>query len=69
MISKKYIKYAYVRNYLKRIIREKFRLYQHQLIFRDFIIIIKKKITCYKKKNLDKILEDLWFFSYPFLLD
>ncbi|WP_343190328.1 ribonuclease P protein component [Buchnera aphidicola (Mollitrichosiphum nigrofasciatum)] len=68
LVNKKNIKYAYCRNYIKRIIKEKFRIYQHQLLFLDFIIVVKK-IIVFKKKKFIKNLEELWFFSYNFLLD
>ncbi|WP_343189468.1 ribonuclease P protein component [Buchnera aphidicola] len=68
-INKRNVKYSNIRNYIKRLIREKFRLYQYQLIPMDFIIIIKNKIIHLNKLNFISILEEFWFFHYHFLID
>ncbi|HMI76944.1 MAG TPA: ribonuclease P protein component [Buchnera sp. (in: enterobacteria)] len=59
-ISKKNIKHAYQRNYLKRLMREGFRLSQHKIIGIDFLIIAKKNAM---RLNIDlckKMLEKVW---------
>lgn len=60
-ISKKYVKHAYKRNRIKRLIREDFRLRQYILPKMDFIIVIKKDFI---KNITQKILEQLWSHHY-----
>lgn len=61
IISKKSIKYAYIRNRIKRLIRESFRLHQHILLSLDFIVMVKKKIININNHTLTEILEKLWY--------
>ena len=60
-ISKKNIKYAYQRNYLKRLIRESFRLSQHKIIGMDFVIIVKKNAIKLNINMCKKMLEKVWY--------
>ncbi|WP_367674069.1 ribonuclease P protein component [Buchnera aphidicola] len=64
-ISKKYIKKAHQRNYLKRLIREFFRLYQHKFLLMDFIVVVKKKVSKNNGKLFLSKLKFLWsrYFS------
>ncbi|CAL4317683.1 ribonuclease P protein component [Buchnera aphidicola] len=59
-VSRKNIKDAYKRNTIKRVIRETFRLLQHELISMDFIVIAKKNIIYLNNKNIMSILENIW---------
>ncbi|QJC29722.1 ribonuclease P protein component [Enterobacteriaceae endosymbiont of Plateumaris pusilla] len=61
IIPKKNIYKAYIRNKIKRIIRECFRLNQYKLPVRDFIVIlIKKNIININYINIKKYLKKLW---------
>ncbi|MCW5197409.1 ribonuclease P protein component [Buchnera aphidicola] len=59
-ISKKYVRKAYQRNYLKRLIREFFRLYQYNFLLMDFIVVVKKNISKNNGKLFLKKLKFLW---------
>ncbi|CAL4317674.1 Ribonuclease P protein component [Buchnera aphidicola (Thelaxes suberi)] len=50
-ISKKKIKYATIRNKVKRLIKESFRILQHNLMHMDFIVIIKQ-FSIFLKNNI-----------------
>ncbi|CAL1328967.1 Ribonuclease P protein component [Candidatus Providencia siddallii] len=57
---KKKIKYAHERNRIKRIIREYFRLHQHELYSMDFIVLIKKNIVNFHKDKITHLLNKIW---------
>ncbi|WP_343183560.1 ribonuclease P protein component [Buchnera aphidicola] len=59
-ISKKNVKKSSNRNYIKRLIREFFRLYQNNFLLMDFIVIVKKKILKFEKNIFLKKLQYLW---------
>ncbi|WP_367677542.1 ribonuclease P protein component [Buchnera aphidicola] len=59
-ISKKCIKKAYQRNYLKRLIREFFRLYQNNFILMDFVVVVKKKTSKNDRKLFLRKLKFAW---------
>ncbi|ANZ22778.1 ribonuclease P protein component [Buchnera aphidicola (Diuraphis noxia)] len=59
-ISRKNIKYAHDRNLIKRLIRETFRLLQHQLSSMDFIVITKKNILLLSNTQKINLLNTLW---------
>lgn len=64
-ISKKCVRKAYHRNYLKRLIREFFRVYKHNFLMMDFIVVVKKKISKNDRKFFLNKLKFLWsrYFS------
>ncbi|MGP1947016.1 MAG: ribonuclease P protein component [Arsenophonus sp. NC-PG7-MAG3] len=59
-IAKKNIKLAHERNRIKRLMREYFRLHQHELPSMDFVTILKKGITDLKNQEITEILGKLW---------
>ncbi|MGP1958831.1 MAG: ribonuclease P protein component [Arsenophonus sp. NC-CH8-MAG3] len=59
-IAKKNIKRAHERNLIKRLIREYFRLHQHELPSMDFVIILRRGITDLKNREITEILGKLW---------
>lgn len=64
-ISKKYVRKAHQRNYLKRLIREFFRLYQYNFLLMDFIVVVKQKTSKNNRKLFLRKLKILWsrYFS------
>ncbi|QCI26572.1 ribonuclease P protein component [Buchnera aphidicola (Thelaxes californica)] len=65
-ITKKKIKYAYLRNKIKRLIKEYFRLSQNFLIKMDFLVVVKKNILINDKKLFIKKIHTLWKRYYQF---
>ncbi|BGI51243.1 MAG: ribonuclease P protein component [Arsenophonus endosymbiont of Ceratovacuna japonica] len=59
-IAKKNVKLAHERNRIKRLIREYFRLHQHELPSMDFIILVRKGIDNLNNKKITEILCKLW---------
>jgi len=44
IVSKKWVKHAAARNRIKRLVRESFRLHQHTLLNKDFVVLASNKI-------------------------
>lgn len=59
-VPKKQIKTAVGRNRFKRLARESFRLKQHQLPNKDFVVIAKKSAQDLSNDDVFKIFEKLW---------
>ena len=59
-IPKKHIKRAVGRNRIRRVVRESFRLNQHQLPAVDFVVIAKGGSGEISKEELVKLLGKLW---------
>lgn len=59
-IAKKQVKRAHERNRIKRLARESFRLYQHQLPAMDFVLLAKKGIDQLDNQAVWHMLEKLW---------
>ncbi len=59
-VAKRYVKRAHDRNRIKRLIRESFRLQQHKLPARDFVVIVKNGATNLDNRTLTETLEKLW---------
>jgi ribonuclease P protein component len=60
VVSKRISKKAVVRNYLKRMIRESFRLTQHQLNNLDIVVIIRHSIDIKNNHTLHEQLNIIW---------
>lgn len=60
IIAKKQIKKAVDRNYIKRVVRESFRLQQHQLPLFDIIVIAQKQCLVMNHSELQDCLNQLW---------
>ncbi|NRA59433.1 MAG: ribonuclease P protein component [Psychrobium sp.] len=59
-IPKKQLKLAVDRNRVKRIIRENFRLKQHDLLPLDYVVIAKGGIGKLDNDELNKLIDKLW---------
>ncbi|WP_428771891.1 ribonuclease P protein component [Vibrio sp.] len=59
-VPKKQIKTAVGRNRFKRLARESFRLKQHQLPNKDFVVIAKKSAQNLSNDELFKLFDKLW---------
>ena len=59
-VAKKHLKRAHDRNRIKRIVRESFRLKQHELPNMDFVFVAKGGIGKLDNATLFETLEKLW---------
>ncbi len=61
LVRKKYIKQAFLRNQIKRVIRESFRLNKNKLLNFDIIVIVKEFNSNYfLKKNFKSFIEKIF---------
>lgn len=59
-VARKHVKRAHERNRIKRLVRESFRLRQHELPAMDFVIVAKKGICGLDNHMLNTTLDKLW---------
>ena len=59
-IAKKRVKLAVQRNRIKRIIRESFRLNQHELPAIDMVVMVKSGIDKLDNKEINQQLSKIW---------
>ena len=60
IIAKKNIRHAVQRNRVKRIIRESFRLHQHELPAVDLIIMARRNLGELENHQIHQSLENVW---------
>jgi ribonuclease P protein component len=65
VIAKKHVKHAVQRNRVKRIIRESFRLNQHQIDNNDFVILARPGISDLENSEIREMIDSLWFKLRP----
>ncbi|NIG99368.1 MAG: ribonuclease P protein component [Buchnera aphidicola (Periphyllus acericola)] len=59
-ISKQNVRNSVERNYIKRLVREFFRVHKNNLLLMDYVVIVKKKIFRYKNRIFLNKLKYLW---------
>ncbi len=59
-VARKQIQKAVLRNRIKRVIRESFRINQHRLPDRDMVIIVRRPILLLDGPELNSKLEKHW---------
>jgi len=60
VIAKKNLKFAYQRNFVKRLLREGFRLKQNQLDHYDFVILTRRDIAVLPKTDIIRLRDDIF---------
>ncbi|UAA38799.1 ribonuclease P protein component [Paraneptunicella aestuarii] len=59
-VSKKNVRKAHDRNRLKRLIRESFRLNQHELPHIDIVVVVKRGLDEQSNEEIFRLLSKLW---------
>ena len=59
-VAKKHIKNACGRNRVKRVIRDSFRLNQHNLPPLDIVVLVRGGVKDMEKAEINKLIEKLW---------
>lgn len=60
IVAKKQIKRAYIRNSIKRLARESFRLRQHDLKGLDIVFLAYRSLEALDKVEISKCLDEYW---------
>lgn len=60
IVAKKQFNHATLRNRLKRVVRESFRLYQQNLTGFDVVVVLKKRVTALSKSEFRQKLDQTW---------
>ncbi|AZQ12713.1 Ribonuclease P protein component [Shewanella khirikhana] len=59
-VPKKQVKRAHDRNRVKRVIRESFRLQQHEIPSLDIVVLVRKGVMDLDNAALHKLVDKLW---------
>ncbi len=59
-VAKRYVKRANQRNRIKRVIRDSFRLNQHNLPHLDIVVLVRNGVMEMENAELNKLIEKLW---------
>lgn len=60
VIAKKHVRTAVARNQIKRIVRESFRLHQHELQGMDIIVLARQGAADLDKPSIHKVMVESW---------
>ncbi|WP_234400271.1 ribonuclease P protein component [Shewanella marina] len=59
-VAKRFVKRANQRNRIKRVIRDNFRLHQHDLPPVDIVVLVRNGVLEMENEQLHKLIEKLW---------
>nr|WP_283106572.1 MULTISPECIES: ribonuclease P protein component [Shewanella] len=59
-VAKKHVRRANQRNRVKRLVRESFRLNQHELPPIDIVVLVRGGVLAMENAELNKLIEKLW---------
>ncbi|ABM26896.1 MULTISPECIES: ribonuclease P protein component [Shewanella] len=59
-VAKRYVKRANQRNRIKRIIRDSFRLNQHDIPHLDIVVLVRNGVMEMENAEINKLIEKLW---------
>ncbi|MEL4390851.1 ribonuclease P protein component [Shewanella xiamenensis] len=59
-VAKRYVKLANQRNRIKRVIRDSFRLNQHNIPHLDIVVLVRNGVMEMENAELNKLIEKLW---------
>jgi ribonuclease P protein component len=59
-VAKRFVKRANQRNRIKRVIRDSFRLHQHDIPAIDIVVLVRNGVLEMENADLNKLIEKLW---------
>ncbi len=59
-VAKRYVKRANQRNRIKRVIRDSFRLNQHDIPHLDIVVLVRNGVMEMENTEINKLIEKLW---------
>lgn len=59
-VAKRYVKRANQRNRIKRVIRNSFRLNQHDIPHLDIVVLVRNGVMEMENAEINKLIEKLW---------
>ncbi|MGL4448780.1 ribonuclease P protein component [Shewanella sp.] len=59
-VAKRYVKRANQRNRIKRIIRDSFRLQQHNIPHLDIVVLVRNGVMEMENAEINQLIEKLW---------
>ncbi|MGI2155276.1 ribonuclease P protein component [Shewanella oncorhynchi] len=59
-VAKRYVKRANQRNRIKRVIRDSFRLNQHDIPHLDIVVLVRNGVMDMENAEINKLIEKLW---------
>lgn len=59
-VAKRFVKRANQRNRIKRVIRESFRLHQHDIPAIDIVVLVRNGVMEMENADINKLIEKLW---------
>jgi ribonuclease P protein component len=59
-VAKRFVKRANQRNRIKRVIRDSFRLNQHDIPHLDIVVLVRNGVMEMENAEINKLIENLW---------